>query len=102
MGDDAEISKINTIFVERHLNMYTAIKGIYENGVLRLLEPAPNIKKADVVVTFLEEEKATTKKARKPGGLLRLQKNSGKRFDIPKDFNDPIDDLKGIAIHLTD
>ncbi|SEL94919.1 antitoxin AF2212-like protein [Parapedobacter koreensis] len=75
--------------------MYTAIKGIYENGVLRLLEPAPNIKKAEVVVTFLEEEKkATTKKARKPGGLLRLQKNSGKRFDIPKDFNDPINDLK--------
>jgi len=76
--------------------MYTAIKGIYENGVLRLLEPAPNIKKAEVVVTFLKdkEEKATTKKARKPGGLLRLQKNSGKRFDIPKDFNDPIDDMK--------
>uniref|UniRef100_UPI00214D3C6C hypothetical protein n=1 Tax=Parapedobacter tibetensis TaxID=2972951 RepID=UPI00214D3C6C len=69
-------------------------KGVYENGVLRLLEPVPSIKKAEVVVTFLKEEKVNTKKARKPGGLLRLQKNKGKHFDIPEDFNDPIDELK--------
>ncbi|MFC6099634.1 antitoxin family protein [Olivibacter domesticus] len=81
-------------FCRKALDMYTAIKGIYENGVLRLLEPAPNIKRAEVVITFLNEEKATAKKARRPGGLLRLQKNKGKHFDIPSDFNDPIDDLK--------
>jgi|GEM_PF-1971034 len=74
--------------------MYTAIKGIYENGILRLLEPAPNIQKAEVVITFLKEEEATEKKNRRPGGLLRLQKNKGKHLDIPENFNDPIDDLK--------
>lgn len=74
--------------------MYTAIKGVYENGVLRLLEPVRGIKKADVVVTFLNEEKSGSKKVRKPGGLLRLQQHKGKHFDIPEDFNDPIDDMK--------
>uniref|UniRef100_F4C2L9 DUF2281 domain-containing protein n=1 Tax=Sphingobacterium sp. (strain 21) TaxID=743722 RepID=F4C2L9_SPHS2 len=74
--------------------MYTAIKGIYENGVLRLLEPVPNIKRAEVVITFLNEENVTAKKSRRPGGLLRLPKNKGKHLDIPNDFNDPIDDMK--------
>ena len=31
--------------------MYTAIKGIYENGKLTLLEPAPDVEKAEVLVT---------------------------------------------------
>ena len=35
--------------------MYTAIKGIYENGTLTLLEPAPDVDKAEVVITFLAE-----------------------------------------------
>ena len=76
------------------MDMYTAIKGIYENGVLRLLEPVPDIKRAEVVVTFLREDVINAQKARKPGGLLRLKKNKGKRLDIPVDFNDPIDELK--------
>ena len=75
--------------------MYTAIKGIYENGVLTLLEPVNGIKKANVVVTFLDEEKVDAKEPRKPGGLLRLKKYENKHFDIPADFNDPLDDLAG-------
>ncbi|WP_262245731.1 antitoxin AF2212-like protein [Parapedobacter soli] len=74
--------------------MYTAIKGVYENGVLRLLEPVRGIKKADVVITFLNEERLNSKKVRKPGGLLRLQHHKGKLLDIPEDFNDPIEDMK--------
>ena len=76
-------------FCIKQAGMYTAIKGIYENGVLRLLEPVRGIKKANVVITFLDDDKVSAQKARKPGGLLRLQKYKGKRFDIPADFNDP-------------
>ncbi len=75
--------------------MYTSIKGIYENGVLTFSEPAPNIEKSEVLVTFLDEEKP--KKAlqkRVPGGLLRLAHLEGKTMCIPDDFNEPLDDLK--------
>jgi hypothetical protein len=69
--------------------MYTAIKGIYENGKLTLLEPAPDVEKAEVLVTFLEEvESSDPKKQRKLGGLRHLGGS------IPDDFNDPLDDLK--------
>ena len=69
--------------------MYTAIKGIYENGKLTLLEPAPDVEKAEVLVTFLEEiEHSVPKKRRVLGGL----KNLG--GSIPEDFNEPLDDLK--------
>lgn len=74
--------------------MFTAIKGIYENGVLRLLEPVHGIKRAEVVVTFLQEEKAKVSKSRKPGGLLRLKQHKGKILEIPEDFNDPMEDMK--------
>lgn len=66
--------------------MYTAIKGIYENGKLTLLEPAPDVEKADVLVTFLKETKTSIPKKRRILGGLR-----GK---IPDDFNEPLDDLK--------
>ena len=69
--------------------MYTAIKGIYENGKLTLLEPAPDVERAEVLVTFLEEEKPSTpKKRRVLGGLKKIGGS------IPEDFNEPLDDLK--------
>ena len=71
--------------------MYTSIKGIYENGKLTLLEPAPNVEKAEVLITFLQEEEIAVdgkKKKRVLGGLRHL----GGR--IPDDFNEPLDDLK--------
>lgn len=73
--------------------MYTAIKGIYEDGVLKLLEPAPNIKKSKVVITFLSDQKESIETPRQPGGLLKLKKNEGKRLDIPNNFNDLLEDL---------
>ena len=73
--------------------MYTA-KGIYENGVLTLLEPAPNLEKSEVLVTFMTVEKPKIFQKRVPGGLLRLAHLKGKTMSIPDDFNEPLDDLK--------
>lgn len=74
--------------------MYTAIKGVYENGVITFLEPAPNLEKSEVLIMFLNEKspKPTTQK-REPGGLLRLAHLKGKTMSIPNDFNESIDDL---------
>ena len=47
--------------------MYTAIKGIYENGKITFTEESPVKSKAEVVITFLtgqetNEEKKTKRK----------------------------------------
>ena len=69
--------------------MNATIRGIYENGSLRFLEPVPNIEKAEVLITFLPEKRpADQVKKRVLGGLKHLGGS------IPDDFNDPIDDLK--------
>ncbi len=74
--------------------MYTSIKGIYEKGVLTLLESAPDVEKAEVLITFMPVEKQKSDKKRVPGGLLRLAHLKGKNMSIPVDFNDPLEDLK--------
>jgi len=75
--------------------MYTAVNGIYENGTLVLTEEPPTQKKSKVVVMFLDEIESTPNlKKRVPGSLLRLGKLTGKNYDIPDDFNEPLDDLK--------
>lgn len=74
--------------------MYQAVKGIYENGVLTLLEPAPIQEKSEVIVTFISTEKAKVSKPRVPGGLLRLRNLKQGEVSIPEDFNEPLDDLK--------
>ena len=67
--------------------MYTSIKGIYENGVLTFSEPAPNIEKSEVLVTFLNEEKPKSLQKRVPGILKHL----GGSF--PDNFNDSLDKI---------
>lgn len=75
--------------------MYKAIKGIYENGELTLLEPAPDVEKSEVLVTFLNDTKNKHKgKKRIPGSLQKLGKLEGKTYSIPDDFNEPIEELK--------
>jgi hypothetical protein len=71
--------------------MLTQIRGKYEDGKLILLEKAP-VEKADVIITFLEERHPALRK-RQPGGLLRLGELEGKRYSIPDDFNEPLEDL---------
>jgi hypothetical protein len=46
-----------------------------------------------VLVTFLDEAETSSSK-RQPGSLLRLGALKGKDYNIPDDFNDPLDDLK--------
>ena len=50
--------------------MYTAVKGIYENGILTLLEPAPNLEKSEVIVIFLSSEKPKILKERESSLIL--------------------------------
>ncbi len=59
--------------------MYTAIKGIYENGVLTMTEAPPKVKKSEVVILFMNDADAP-KKGVKLGSL------EGK-YSIPDDFN---------------
>ncbi len=74
--------------------MYTAIKGMYENGVLTFLEPVPNVEKSEVLVMFLNEDKSNHSHPRIPGSLKRLGDFEGKNYGIPDDFNEPLEDLK--------
>jgi predicted DNA-binding antitoxin AbrB/MazE fold protein len=74
--------------------MYAAIKGIYENGVLTLLEPAPVLEKTEVLITFLENQSPKNLRVRQPGSLKKLGETEGKVYGIPDDFNDPLEDLK--------
>ena len=68
--------------------MYATINGIFENGILLMLETPPTVKKSKVVITFMEELEIPAKPMkRKLGGL------EGK-ISIPDDFNEPLDDLK--------
>lgn len=71
--------------------MYQTVKGIYENGVLTLLEPAPIHEKSEVMVTFISTEKSKTSKPRVPGGLLRLSNLKQGEVTIPDDFNDSME-----------
>lgn len=74
--------------------MYTAINGVYENGVLELDETPPTTRKIKVIVTFLEEIETQTRKQRLPGSLKRLGETEGKWYRLPDDFNEPLEDLK--------
>ena len=69
--------------------MLTTIKGIYDHGRITLTEEVPNKEtRADVIVTFLPEQKTNVEnKKRVLGGL------EGK-ISVPDNFNDPLDDLK--------
>lgn len=71
--------------------MYTAIKGIFENGQIILEETPPTNKKARVVVMFLSEEKLSAKPVHKG---VKIGSLAGKGYSIPDDFNEPLDDLK--------
>jgi len=73
--------------------MYTAIKGIYDNGQVILEETPPTAGKMKVLITFLEEE-GVVQSERQLGSLLRLGALQGKTYNIPDDFNEPLDDLK--------
>ena len=74
--------------------MYTAVKGIYENGVLKFTETPPSVEKSEVVILFMDEQKEGEFLDKKPKTGLVLGSLAEKGFKLPDDFNDPIDDLK--------
>ena len=78
--------------------MYTAVKGIYENGQITITEPAPTTEKSAVIITFIgaETEPVTSggSKVREAGWLKKWGEERGLSFSIPDDFNEPLDDLK--------
>ena len=72
--------------------MYTAIiDGIYENGKFLLNEMPPTTKKYKVAVMFVEEENTFVTSKKKGVTLGSLV---GKGYNIPDNFNEPLDDLK--------
>ncbi|MBU0696410.1 MAG: hypothetical protein KKE39_07765 [Bacteroidetes bacterium] len=75
--------------------MYTAIKGVYENGKVKFLEPVPDIKgKSEILITFLNPNEQEEVKKRIPGGLLQLDYLKDVKLSIPDDFNDALSDFK--------
>ncbi len=72
--------------------MYTAVKGTYENGVLTLEETPPTVEKSEVVVLFMNDDKPVVPEAR--AKRVRLGGLAHKGYQIPEDFNAPLDDLK--------
>ena len=69
--------------------MLTTVKGVYDHGKITLTEDPPiKEKKADVIVTFLPQEKNIDSTSKRVLGGLE-----GK-ISVPDDFNDPLEDLK--------
>ena len=71
--------------------MYTAVNGIYKDGNLILTEIPPAIKESKVVVLFLEEQELAPRTGAGKG--VKLGSLEG-QYNIPDNFNDPLDDLK--------
>jgi len=58
-----------------------SIRGVYENGKIRLLEHAPKSGRLEVIITFLEgRRKASIKKDKLAGLLSDLQENDFQDF----------------------
>nr|WP_295929258.1 hypothetical protein [uncultured Dyadobacter sp.] len=72
--------------------MYTAVKGVFENGVLTLEETPPTVEKTEVVVLFMNDEKAIAPEHAAKG--VRIGSLAHKGYLIPEDFNAPLDDLE--------
>ena len=72
--------------------MYTAVKGIYENGQVVLQETPPTTKKSQVVVMFISEQESQADKPFHKG--VKIGSLAGKGYNIPDDFNESLDDLK--------
>lgn len=79
--------------------MYTAVKGIYENGQVTFTEPAPTNEKSEVIVTFLGAQMkapATDSLKTREGGWLKgwFEERGLPVPTLPDDFNEPLEDLK--------
>ena len=61
-----------------------SIRGVYENGKIKLLERVPQMGRFEVIITFLEDRKKTSMRKDKLEGLLSdLQENDFQDFLEP-------------------
>ncbi|MBK1620379.1 hypothetical protein CKO42_18425 [Lamprobacter modestohalophilus] len=74
--------------------MYAAITGTFENGEVTLEEPPPTLGRAKVVVMFLVDD-PQDQSNREPRKGVRLGSLAEKGYQIPDDYNVPLDDLSG-------
>ncbi len=65
--------------------MLRTIEGVYYNGVVKFHEAPPTLKRAKVLVTFLDEGEIITLPKRSAGGLAG-------QIWMAEDFNDPLED----------
>ena len=73
--------------------MYTAVKGICENGVLKFTETPPSVRKSEVVVLFMDEQHENELLDKKPKLGVVLGSLANKGLKLPDDFNDPLEDF---------
>ncbi len=71
--------------------MLTTIKGVYDEGKIILCEDPPVKSRAEVMVTFLEEQSEEKAPPQKKGIILGMLEG---KIRISDDFNEPLDDLK--------
>ena len=64
--------------------MLRTIEGIYDNGVVKFDEAPPTLKRAKVLVTFLEEGEMIKLPKRRAGGLAG-------QIWMAEDFNEPLE-----------
>ena len=67
--------------------MSVTIKAYYENGEVKLTEPAPTEENVPVTVIFPEPERPLKKNEIRFGSLIG-------KISVPKNFDDEIEDLK--------
>jgi hypothetical protein len=64
--------------------MLTTVEGIYENGMIRLLEPVPGVVRARVVVTVLPDQVNTLDR---DSALVKSDDISLEKDQMEEDFN---------------
>jgi hypothetical protein len=69
-----------------------AVQGLYENGTVRIMEPVPNYKKCEVIVTFLPATYDANPSKREGDFIL-----SNPKLITKKEKLDAIDSLLGIC-----
>jgi hypothetical protein len=69
-----------------------AVQGLYENGVVRVIEPVPNYEKCEVIVTFLPSVYTTKQVMHRDEFLL-----SNPNLHTEKEKINAIDSLLGIC-----
>lgn len=72
----------------KEINMSVAVKAIFENGQVKLTEPAPTEEIVEVIVTFPDKKESALLKKNE----IRFDSFAGK-INVPLTFDDELEDL---------